>query len=127
MSCSTSTTATPSAATSRSTALNAAVSCSSWPLAGSSSSSTFGAVASARASSTTRAWPVGSRSARWPAELGDAEALEELVGDLVGMGAPGGVGGQPDVLAHGEQAEGLEPLEGAGQPAARPLERGQLR
>ena len=68
------------------TAPNAAVSCSSWPLAGSSSSSTFGAVASARASSTTRAWPVGRRSARCGPSSTMPQALEQLVGDRVGLG-----------------------------------------
>ena len=120
MSCSTRTTATPSAATSRSTRLKAAVSPSSCPLAGSSRSSTLGSVASARASSSTRACPVGQAVGALVAERVDAEALQELVGDVVGLGPPGHVGREPHVLPDGEQPEGLEALEGAGQAPAGP-------
>src|SRR5262245_18929388 len=64
MSCSTSRTASPDPATSRSNAPIVDVSVSFRPADGSSSSKTRGWVASARPSSTRRAVPVGSRSTR---------------------------------------------------------------
>ena len=60
ISCSTRHTARPSAASARTSRPNSMVSCSVWPAAGSSSSSTVGWIMRARASSTRRAWPVGS-------------------------------------------------------------------
>ena len=62
MSCSTSSTAMPSVARSRSTAPSAAVSSALRPELGSSSRSTLGLVARARAISTSRASPVGRAS-----------------------------------------------------------------
>ena len=67
-------------ASSRSSAAKRSVSASSWPAAGSSSSSTGGSQARARASSTSRAWPVGTAVTRRSATVGEPDPLDELVG-----------------------------------------------
>ena len=114
-----------SAATSRSTLAKAAVSASSWPLAGSSRRSTFGR-GGERARQLHDACLAGGESvgARG-GQARDAEPLEQLVGHPVGLRPPGDVGGQAHVLADGQQPEQLEALERAGQAVAGPLERRQ--
>ena len=99
---------------------------SSSPDDGSSSRSTRGAVPSARASSTRRAVPVGSEStfvsatAPIPTRSSSSSASARCVVAL-GCPAPPHLERHEHVLARGEAAERLEPLEGAGnaEPGAR--------
>ena len=118
MSCSTSRTAVPPAASSVRTAANRSVSWSSWPEAGSSSSSTFGSRARQRASSTMRPVPVDSESARTSARSPRSSrsiSASVAADTLAGLAAGPGADRDPDVLPHGEAAEQLEALEGAAQ------------
>ena len=82
----------------------------------------MGGVASARASSTSRARPVGMASTRSCGHGADPDALEEGIGlgrrvglAVVGPG-PADLRRGEDVLAGGERPEHLEPLEGPGDP-----------
>ena len=103
---------------------SSSVSRSSSPDAGSSSRSTHGRMASARATSRRRAMPVGSEpaewSARWPIPTRSKRASA--------AGPAGSRSARPPVadldrdlhvLANGEHAERLESLEGPGEPATR--------
>ena len=128
MSCSTRTTATPSAATSRSTPAEARPSPprpARWPARrGGAPWGRWPAPGPAR---RTRAWPVGSRSARWSARPSMPEAARGARRrPASGSGRRADVGGQAHVLPHGEQPEELEALERAGQALPGPLERRQL-
>ena len=117
---------TPSSASSTSSWPKRSVSWSSWPDAGSSSSSTFGLQASARPSSTSRPCPVGSEVTRDVGDVGEADPLDDRLGErgrvvaVLGPAAPD-VGRHPDVLPDGQHGEQLEALEGAGQSLAGPL------
>ena len=72
---------------------------------------------------------------RVDARVGDVlqpDALDDLLDDggraaAVTRVALADVGGDPDVLAHGQHVEQLEPLERAGEPEPGPLGRVQLR
>ena len=112
----------PVEASPRSSVANVSVSDADSPEEGSSSSSTRGWVASARATSTSRAVPVGSSSA-----LVDATACRprcSMIVSVMTSGLPAPVRAHrrrcssrrhPDVVPHGERPEHLEPLEGAGE------------
>ena len=121
MSCSTSSTATPSAATCRMTSPTTSVSSSVSPDEHSSQSSTFGRVVSARHSSTSRAIPVGRVSTRC---IHDGVEPDEVDHTIDVADIPTRLGRHLDVLADGQRVEHLQPLEGAGQAEARTLVRG---
>ena len=79
-----------------------------------------------RASSSRRAWPVGSVSAAASARWRQADQGQDGVGVGRGVGAvvrpaPADLGGGQDVLADREGPEDLEALEGAGDAEAGPL------
>ena len=104
---------------------SASVSASSWPEAGSSSSSSRGRVARARASSTRRARPVGSSSARVSATSPHAHEVDERVGLLVGQDPAAGrrrpsraAPGRPRPAAPPRLGDGGEPA-GSSAGAAR--------
>ena len=83
MSCSTSSTVTPhSSCTSRMKRAMSSVSSRFMPATGSSSSSTRGRIASARASSTRFCRPYGSASDRPVADVVDLEEVDDLALDL---------------------------------------------
>ena len=84
MSCSTSRIARPVAASSMSSSASSSVSDSLRPDDGSSSSSTRGLVASARAISTSRCVPVGAVDPL-VGDRREADALDQLVGELTGL------------------------------------------
>ncbi len=104
------------------------VSSSLRPDDGSSSSRIRGSVASARASSTSRAVPVGKRADHEVGHVADADPIEHLVGHLAGieLGAIPRLArlrGDPHVVERREVRERLELLERAGDPEPGPPER----
>ena len=113
----------------------------SRPAAGSSSSSSFGAAASARATPTSLRWPcdrsLGSRSAHalqvqggegpvdllLPVAAGERPGADEVEQERVPRRP---LGGDEQVVADGEVLEQLERLERAGQAEVGPAVGGQL-